>query len=112
MDKFELLFNQIKEISSQNERDHEQINSKMDQMLTEIHVLFNERNVNEKRFDTLEQGQKDLKIELDSVQKKLQNLQDQNLKRQHGWSLFGKVLAGIATVAGIVTALWKFNFFG
>ena len=119
MDSIELLSQQInqylqqsqsqfKEYQKQNEEDHKNLGAKIDRLLDESRKIQAHEKVNDARFDKLEQGQKELKKEIDSVQESLKDLQDQSLKRQHGWKLLAQVLAGIATVAAIVGVIWKF----
>lgn len=104
MSPIELLAKQIQQISEQNQKDHDNLNKKIDQLLTEIHVLYSERNVNEKRFDSLELGQKEIKEEV-------QVLKEHHIKRDHLWKWVVKVLGIAGLVLGIIGTLWKFGFF-
>lgn len=107
MDSLELLAKQIQQYTEQNQKDHQLINEKMDKILEETRILHSDQKINENRFDTLENGQIALKKDLEKVQKDLKNLQDQHIKRQHGWVLLGKILAGVATLTVILGFIAK-----
>ena len=122
MDSLELLSQQInqylqqtqsqfKEYQKQNEEDHKILNEKIDTLLDQSRKIQAHEKVNDARFDKLEQGQEELKSELDSVQDQLKDLQDQSLKRQHGWKLLAQVLAGVGTLIAIAVGIWKLGLF-
>ena len=111
MDSTELLAKQIQQYQEQNERDHDMLNKKIDQMLAEIHVLFSERNVNEKRFDNLEEGQKQIKETADEIDKRVKNLEEHHMKKDHFWKTIVKILGVVSVVAGLIATAWKLGFF-
>ena len=111
MDSTELLAKQIQQYQEQNERDHDMLNKKIDQLLAEIHVLFSERNVNEKRFDNLEEGQKEIKEVAGEIDKRVKSLEEHHLKRDHLVKWIIKGLGVASVIAGLIATAWKFGFF-
>lgn len=98
---------QLQQYQDQNQREHEALTQKINQLLTEIHVLYSERNLNEDKFNRLQTGQEEIKKELNSLKDDLKVLEDHHLKRQHGWSLFLKVLGASATICAILGVILK-----
>ncbi len=111
MDPMELLSKQLQQYQEQNERDHDMLNKKIDQMLTEIHVLFSERNVNEKRFDNLEEGQKEIKETVNEIDKRVKYLEEHHMKRDHLWKWIVKGLGVLSVIVGLIATAWKLGFF-
>ena len=111
MDSTELLAKQIQQYQEQNERDHDMLSKKIDQLLTEIHVLFSERNVNEKRFDSLEEGQKEIKEVVNEIDKRVKNLEEHHMKNDHLWKSILKGLGVASIIAGLLATAWKLGFF-
>ena len=109
MTPIELLSKQLQQYQEQNARDHENLNKKIDQMLSEIHVLFSERNSNEDKFNGLEKGQNEIKNTANDIDERVKNLEEHHLKRQHSWGLFLKVLGTLATVGAIAGIILKFS---
>ena len=108
MESVELLSKQIEQYNQQNREEHEVINAKIDRMLTEIHVLYSERNVNEKRFDDLEKGQNEIKETTNNIDDRIKRLEERDLKRQHSWNLALKVLGVLATAGAIIGVIIRF----
>ena len=109
MNTIDLLSKQLENYQEQNVREHETLSKKFDQMLSEIHILFSERNLNEDKFNRLEEGQKEIKETADSIDNRVQNLEEHHLKSQHSWGLSLKVLGILATVGAIAGIVLKFS---
>lgn len=98
---------QLQQYQDQNQREHEALTQKINQLLTEIHVLYSERNLNEDKFNRLQAGQEEIKEELNSLKDDLKVLEDHHLKRQHGWALFLRVIGAGATLGAILGVILK-----
>ena len=98
---------QLQQYQDQNQRDHEMLSQKIQQLLTEVHVLYSERNLNEDKFNRLQEGQKEIKDATTDIDLRLKNLEEHHLKRQHGWALFLKVIGASATIGAILGVVLK-----
>ena len=118
MDSLELLSKQIQQYQDQNQKqlqsyqdqnqhEHELLSQKIQQLLTEVHVLYSERNLNEDKFARLEQGQEEIKESTSDIDKRLKTLEEHQLKRKFGWDLFLKVIGAVATIAAILGVIAK-----
>ena len=104
MDVLDLLSKQLESYQEQNVKEHKELSNKIDQMLTELHVLYSERNVNEKRFDNLEEGQVEIKETVNKIEERVKNLEERDLKRDHTRNLALKTL-GVLTAIGALIGL-------
>ena len=98
---------QLQQYQDQNQREHEALTQKINQLLTEIHVLYSERNLNEDKFNRLQAGQEEIKEELNSLKDDLKVLEDHHLKRQHGWGLMVKIVGTCAGIGAVIGAIMK-----
>ena len=116
MDNIELLSKQIQEYQEQNreqlkiyqeqnQREHEQLSGQIRQLLTEVHVLYSERNMNEEKFDRLFKGQSDIKETVQKIDDRVENLEDRQMKRDH---LVKWIVAGITVAATVAGIIYKF----
>ena len=118
MDSLELLSKQLQQYQDQNQkqlqsyqdqnqREHEVLTGKIDQLLTEINILYSERNLNEDKFNRLQAGQEEIKEELNGVKEDLKVLQEHHLKRDHSFKLAIKIISVTATICAIVGGVLK-----
>ena len=118
MDPIKLLAQQIQQYQNenqknlhqyqdQNQREHEQLTKKIDQLLAEMHAFNSERNteqaLNNDRFDKLESGQGEIK-------KDLEEIKDQNLKRDHLFKWLLQALGALSVAAGLIATAWKLGW--
>ena len=115
MEKEDLIIQMLKQYQEQNEKDHAELTNKIDQALSEIHVLVISNNSKDKRLDELDRGQKEIKESIngsvDDLDKRVKDLEKAKIESDHlrNWIIKG---LGIATVIiGIVTAVWKLGIF-
>ena len=101
------LQQQLQQYQNENKRDHDRLFQKIDQMSDKISQLSSDQRVNERRFDSLEAGQKEINTTVNAIDKRVKDLEERDLKRSHNWSLFLKALTVIAALGGIVTVTLK-----
>lgn len=110
MESIELLSKQLEQNQKQNIEEHRELSSKIDKMLTEIHVLYSERNLTEEKLENLEEGQNQIKETVNKIEERVKNLEESDLKRNHARGLLYKSLGVAATLGAIVGVILKMGW--
>ena len=102
---------QINQYQQQNERDHEKLESKIDEILNICHAMTMEVNSHKKRLEGLEEGQKIIKETVDDIDNRVKNLERSQNESKHLRDWIIKGLGILAAVIGIAATIWKLGLF-
>ena len=102
---------QINQYQQQNERDHEKLESKIDEILNICHAMTMEVNSHKKRLEGLEEGQKNIKEIADDIDKRVKSLEQSQIESKHLRDWIIKGLGILAAAIGIVATIWKLGIF-
>ena len=98
MDPTELLAKQIQNYQEQNIRDHEKLNTKIDQILDMLHAITMEQSSHKKRIEDIE----DKEEEINSLNDRVKELEAKQTKREHIWGWVAKCGAVAITIGTII----------
>ena len=98
---------QFSEYQKQNESDHEKLEQKIDEALSMMQTLFIETSSHKKQLSDLEIGQKEIKGTLESIDKRVESLEEKQSKSDHVRGLVIKGLGVLSVSIGIFATLWK-----
>ena len=99
---------QVHQYQEENKRDHDRLFNKIDSISDKVNQLSSDQRINEKRFDNLEAGQKEINATVNDIDKRVKSLEERDKNWKHTTNFALKALGVAATIGAIVGIILKF----
>ena len=111
MEPIELLSNQLKQYQDQNQKEHETLMKKIDELLSEVHALHRENVTRDKKVQEIENRQMEIQSNVQDIQKDVQQIKNHHMNRSYLWKWVLGALGTLGVLGGIISVAWKFGLF-